>query len=190
MTDEKHRRRGALVTWTIAGAAFASGLLIGRGTATVPGEAASLRPGEHPVPAAAVRTGHFQVKVLAVTWPIRSLVGTHQDVEPHGSFVRVRVRIKNTDSTYHDFAAARQLLVTTGGRLRPRAETMTTARQPLFLSVGARDAAEFDLWFDAPEGSRPAAVGVAGDRDAGGALTGQANEPDEPVLVSLPPLPE
>lgn len=116
------------------------------------------------VTGARVRDGHIDFDVLAVQAPIRSIIGTHAEFEPHGQYVRVRVAVQNPDSTFHGLRTdAQALLDTAGQRVEPSIDAMRIKRQPDDIDLGAGNRLEFDLWFDLPDGATPAALLVRAD---------------------------
>lgn len=112
-----------------------------------------------PVPATRgprVRDGHIDFEVLGVTAPIRSIVGTHAEFTPQGEYVRVRVAVKNPDSTFHDVITDdERLLDVTGRSFEPSVDAMRIKRQPDDINLGSGNRLEFDLWFDVPDGDTP-----------------------------------
>lgn len=111
-----------------------------------------------------VRDGHIQFEVLAVTAPVRAIVGTHAEFEPRGEYVRVRLAVDNLDSTFHDVLSHGQRLLDRAGRtFEPSVDAMRIKRQPDDVNLGSGDRLEFDLWFDVPAGDQPALLLVRAD---------------------------
>jgi hypothetical protein len=146
-----------------------------------------LRHGEIALHSVERSSGSLRLEPIGLTFPLLDLIGTHADVEPHGAFVRVRVRVRNVSGTFHDFAATDQRLQLRGGRqLAPSTETMTIARQPDVLSVPAHALVEFDLWFDVPAGAHLSGIVLTTSRDGSAAGPGTSDVSVRPVRFALP----
>lgn len=112
-----------------------------------------LRQLEIPLHAPAVKTGNLEFRALALRCGIPVIVGTHAEHSAKGRLCRIRVAV-----TVDDSVSARldndlhRLVLADGSRHSMDWEAMQIKRQPLTIDIGAHDSAEYDLWFDIPQG--------------------------------------
>ncbi|WP_067829771.1 DUF4352 domain-containing protein [Actinomadura kijaniata] len=133
-----------------------------------------VREGERVLHGRAGRSADLQVTVLAFSDPLTSLFGSHAEMRPKGRYVRVRIMAVNTGRDIQVFDTWKQLLVTADGRtLVPDVNATMVKRQPERLSVGAAMRAEFDLYYDVPQG-----VGARALRVVGSPTVGAVSQPD------------
>ncbi|MFP3967548.1 DUF4352 domain-containing protein [Actinomadura fulvescens] len=130
------------------------------------------------------RTGHSgdqEFRIIGFRAGIPEIVGSHADIKPKGTFVRVRLITENRGRTTQFMTTGKQLLVTADGRTHPvDVNAMMVKRQPEELAVGAGVRIEFDLWYDVPPG-----VKVNGIRLFGSPSPGAVSDPP-PANIPLP----
>ena len=148
----------------------------------------ALREDETPVRAEPVRDGNLAFQPTGITCGLQWVVGTHADMEADGQYCRLSVIVTNVDSTFHDFQAEAQRIVdSANGRHPPDLDPMRIKRQPMEMTLGARDSVRLDLWFDIPDEVTAVAVAFVGDDDPSG-VPSAVPPPRAPggVLVELP----
>ena len=175
---------------TVAAALFGGGFAAGwltRGTGDG-GWWPAPRDGETRVRAEPVRHGNLTFQPTGVTCGLQWVVGTHADMEADGQYCRISVIVTNVDSTFHDYEAGPQRIVdSTGARHAPAPDPMRIQRQPLEMTIGARDSVRVDLWFDIPDDVTATAVAFVGDDDPSGSdRVVSTPRPPGGTLVELP----
>lgn len=102
-----------------------------------------------------VRDGFLDFRVIDAEKDLFFLVGTHAELRAKGMFVRIRVSVFNTDASFQKFHTRDQLLIDgTGKETRPSPDAMPAKREPVDVSLGAKNRLEFDLWYDVPKDSK------------------------------------
>jgi hypothetical protein len=113
-----------------------------------------------------VRSGHQLFRPLAGHCGIVGVTGSHAEFVPKRPLCHLRLRISSDDATAHAVVLADQKLVLTDGtRVDLSPDAMHVKRQPTEVLLGARNAAEVDLWWEPPVGAHVRGVLLVGDRD-------------------------
>jgi hypothetical protein len=126
-----------------------------------------LADGDVAQPAEPVAVGHLRMDVLAARCGILAVTGTHAEFIPEQPLCRARLRVVSVDSSSHSFSTRDQLLVLDDGTtVPPSRDAMLIKRQADKIELGARNAVELDVWWSVPDGRKPVAVRLVGDREA------------------------
>jgi hypothetical protein len=122
-----------------------------------------VRIGETPLNGQTVHDGSLAFTPIGYQH-LAYFIGSHEEMDPQGVFVRIRIVVENTDRISHTFDYARQLLVTSAGRTyAPDYQAQDVARQPEQVQIGRGDRFEFDVYWDIPVNTKVRAVRFAGD---------------------------
>ncbi|PXX61631.1 hypothetical protein DFR70_108189 [Nocardia tenerifensis] len=96
------------------------------------------------------------VTPLSVESGIGYIIGTHAEWLPNGQYVRIRVAITNTDSTFHTTRPTDYQLDDAADRPHQTSvDAMEIKRQPNEPTIGAGNRLEMDLWYDIPTDTAP-----------------------------------
>jgi hypothetical protein len=113
-----------------------------------------------------VRSGHQLFRPLAGRCGIVGVTGSHAEFLPKRPLCHLRLRITADDATAHVVLLADQKLALADGTLVDLSpDAMHVKRQPADIALGARNAAEVDLWWEPPIGAKVRAVRLVGDHD-------------------------
>ncbi|MFI6173424.1 hypothetical protein ACIBCN_42065 [Nocardia sp. NPDC051052] len=100
--------------------------------------------------------GKLTVAPLTVEPGIGYIIGTHAEWLPKGQYIRIRVAITNTDSTFHTTRPTDYQLDDAADRPHQTSvDAMEIKRQPNELNIGAGNRLEMDLWYDIPVDTQP-----------------------------------
>lgn len=125
-----------------------------------------LGPGDVAQHAPPRRNGHTQLQPILARCGIVGITGTHAEFIPERPLCRVRVRVLNDDASFHTVSPrAQRLVLADGGLVEESLDAIRAKRQPDAIELGAHNAAEFDLWFEPPNGARVRAIRLVGDQD-------------------------
>jgi hypothetical protein len=167
--DAPRPRRPATTSSRAAAALLASAALTltGCGSSTrhyeIPPQ--PVADGETPLSGRTATIGEVTYTALGVRTEVREVIGSHGSWIPHGRYVTVRILAVNNGRERHDFAPARQRLVTTDGRTYgPSTDAMQISRGVSGVqTIASRELCAFDLWFDVPKTASVRALRVFGD---------------------------
>jgi hypothetical protein len=113
-----------------------------------------------------VRAGHQLFRPLAGRCGIVGVTGSHAEFVPKRPLCHLRLRITADDATAHAVTLAdQQLVLSDGTRVSLSPDAMHVKRQPTEVLLGARNAAEVDLWWEPPVGAKVRGVLLVGDHD-------------------------
>ena len=157
-------RRGALVLALVTAACGGSSTPSASGTPHVTVEV-PIAPDDVPQQGE-VRSGHQLFRPLAGRCGIVGVTGSHAEFLPKRPLCHLRLRITADDATAHTVLLADQKLVLADGTLVGLSpDAMHVKRQPPNVLLGARNAAEVDLWWEPPVGAKVRGVLLVGDHD-------------------------
>jgi hypothetical protein len=106
--------------------------------------------------------GDTQFTLIGLT-ALDFIIGSHDEMDPKGRYVRIRLVVVNTGRSGVDFDTKRQQLVTADGVAHDvDIQAMLIKRQPGDFDLGANVRVEFDLYYDVPRDARPVALRVHG----------------------------
>lgn len=115
--------------------------------------------------APAVHPGNLEFRAIALRCGIAVIVGTHAEHSAEGRLCRIRIEVTVDDSvSAHLDNDSQRLVLADGTRHSMDWEAMQIKRQPLTLDIGAHDSAQYDLWFDIPQGAAVDRLAVTNDK--------------------------
>ena len=145
-----------------------------------------LEPGDVAQTASPVRSGHQRLQPLLGRCHIVGVTGTHAEFLPKRPLCHVRVRIVSDDAGAHSVHLDdSKLVLADGTRIDTSVDAMHVKRAPADVYLGARNAAEVDLWYEPPVGAKIRGLLLVGDHDVD--MQGTAPAPaTNPAGVEVP----